>query len=170
MAQKKTIIIGASSGIGREIAIRYAAAGHKVGITGRRESLLIELKQKFPENICTSCFDVMQYNSRERIDTLIDELGGLDILLYNSGYGDPSLELKWEVENQTTSTNVNGFVDIVSCVFNYFVKHGYGQIALTSSVAAVRGNGWAPSYSASKAFMSNYAKGLSIKASKLKKI
>jgi short-subunit dehydrogenase len=169
MAQKKIIIVGASSGIGREIAFRYAAMGHKVGITGRRPNLLNEVKEKFPETIVTSSFDVMQNNNLEHIKLLIDELGGLDILLYNAGYGDPSLELKWEVENQTTKTNVNGFVEVVSCVFNYFVEQGYGQIALTSSVAAVRGNSWAPSYSASKAFMSNFAEGLSIKAKRLKK-
>lgn len=46
---------------------------------------------------------------------------------------------------------MNGFVEIVSYVFNYFVQNGYGQIAITSSVAAVRGNSWAPAYSASKA-------------------
>lgn len=168
MAQKKIIIVGASSGIGREIAYRYAAMEHKVGITGRREDLLNELKQKFPEHIFISCFDVMQYDNQQKIKSLIDELGGLDLLIYNSGYGDPSTELKWEIEEQTTKTNVNGFVEIVAYAFNYFVQQGYGQIAITSSVAALRGNSWAPSYSASKAYMSNYAEGLSIKAKKLK--
>jgi short-subunit dehydrogenase len=64
---------------------------------------------------------------------------------------------------------VNGFVAVVSYAFNYFVQQGYGQIAITSSVAAVRGNSWAPAYSASKAFISNYAEGLNIKAKRLKK-
>lgn len=168
MIQKKIIIVGASSGIGREIACRYAGIGHKIGITGRRENLLNEVKQIFPENIFISCFDVMQHNNEEKINTLIDELGGLDLLIYNSGYGDPSSELKWEIEEQTTKTNVNGFIQIVAYAFNYFVQQGFGQIAITSSVAALRGNSWAPSYSASKAFMSNYAEGLSIKAKKLK--
>jgi short-subunit dehydrogenase len=169
MAQKKIIIVGASSGIGREIACKYVVNGDKVGVTGRRENLLKELKEKFPEQIFTSCFDVMEKENQEKIQQLINDLGGLDLLIYNSGYGDPSKELSWEIENTTIKTNVNGFVEIVSYAFNYFVRQGYGQIAITSSVAAVRGNSWAPAYSASKAFMSNYAEGLNIKAGRLKK-
>lgn len=169
MAQKKIIIVGASSGIGREIACKYVVKGNKVGVTGRRENLLNELKENFPQQIFVSCFDVMENKNQQKIKQLINELGGLDLLIYNSGYGDPSKELNWEIENATTKTNVNGFVEIVSYAFNYFVDQGYGQIAITSSVAAVRGNSWAPSYSASKAFMSNYAEGLNIKAKRLEK-
>jgi short-subunit dehydrogenase len=169
MAQKKIIIVGASSGIGREIAYKYVADGNMVGITGRRENLLSELKEKFPGQIFSSAFDVMGSENKEKIQQLIKEIGGLDILIYNSGYGDPSKELNFEIENTTTKTNVNGFVEIVSYAFNYFVQQGYGQIAITSSVASVRGNSWAPAYSASKAFMSNYAEGLNIKAKRLKK-
>jgi short-subunit dehydrogenase len=169
MVQKKIIIVGASSGIGREIACKYAGIGHKVGVTGRREHLLNELKEKFPEQIFVSCFDVMQNDNRQRIQQLIGEMDGLDILIYNAGYGDPSKELDWSIENTTTRTNVNGFVEIVSFAFNYFAQQGRGQIAVTSSVASVRGNSWAPAYSASKAFMSNYAESLNIKAKRLKK-
>jgi short-subunit dehydrogenase len=169
MAQKKIIIVGASSGIGHEIACRYVEKGNRVGITGRRENLLNELKQKYPAQIFISAFDVMGNENQEKIHQLIDEIGGLDILIYNSGYGDPSKELNFEIENTTTKTNVNGFVEIVSYAFNFFAEQGYGQIAITSSVASVRGNSWAPAYSASKAFMSNYAEGLNIKARRLKK-
>lgn len=169
MAEKKIIIVGASSGIGREIACKYVAVGNKVGITGRRENLLNEVKEKFPKEIFVSCFDVMANENQKKIKQLIEELGGLDILIYNSGYGDPSKDLNWVIENATTKTNVNGFVEIVSYAFNHFVAQGHGRIAITSSVAAVRGNSWAPAYSASKAFMSNYAEGLNIKAKRLQK-
>lgn len=169
MAQKKIIIVGASSGIGREIACKYVADGNMVGITGRRENLLNELKEKFPSQIFTSVFDVMGNENQEKIHQLIEEIGGLDILIYNSGYGDPSKELNYEIENTTTKTNVNGFVEIVGYAFTFFAEQGCGQIAITSSVASVRGNSWAPAYSASKAFMSNYAEGLNIKAGRLKK-
>lgn len=169
MAQQKIIIVGASSGIGCEIACKYVANENKVGITGRRENLLNELKKKYPDQIFVSAFDVMSGNNQQKIKNLIEELGGLDLLMFNAGYGDASKELNFEIENATTKTNVNGFVEIVNYAFNYFVQQGYGQIAITSSVAGVRGNGWAPAYSASKAFMSNYAEGLNIKAKKLKK-
>jgi short-subunit dehydrogenase len=169
MAEKKIIIVGASSGIGREIACKYVANGDKVGITGRRENLLNELREQYPDQVFVSCFDVMGNENLQKIRQLIGDLGGLDLLIYNSGYGHPSNELNLDIENTTTKINVNGFVEIVSYTFNYFVAQGHGQIAITSSVAAVRGNSWAPAYSASKAFMSNYAEGLNIKARRLQK-
>jgi short-subunit dehydrogenase len=61
-----------------------------------------------------------------------------------------------------------GFVKIASFSFNYFRKQRHGQLAVISSVAALRGNSFAPAYSASKAYVSNYAEGLNIKARKLK--
>ena len=169
MVRNKAIVVGASSGIGREIVCKYAEKGWKVGITGRRENLLNELKEKYPDQIITAAFDLMGNENIQQINSLIGKLGGLDLLIYNAGYGDPSVDLNCETENITTKTNVNGFVEVVSFTFNYFVRQGYGQIAITSSIAALRGNSWAPSYSASKAFMSNYAEGLNIKSRKLKK-
>jgi len=169
MIVKKIIIIGSSSGLGRELAILYAQQNHSVAITGRRHELLEELKIKYPNNIITSAFDVTAGDNQKQIKLLIQKSGGLDLLIYNAGYGDPSLELVPETERLTTLTNVNGFVEIVSYAFNYFVQQGHGHIALISSISALRGNSWAPAYSASKAYMSNYAEGLSIKARKLKK-
>ena len=164
----KILIIGATSGIGKELALMYAQQGHNVGITGRRQALLMELKNSYP-SIITACFDVTGDRNSAHLEKLIADLGGLDLIIYNSGFGDPSKELITETEIATTKTNVNGFVEIVAYAFTYFVEQGYGQIALTSSIAALRGNSWAPAYSASKAFMSNYAEGLNIKARRLKK-
>ena len=169
MPLKKIIIVGSSSGLGKELARMYAQQKNQVAITGRRLELLEELKNEYSDNIIASVFDVTTDDNKKQIDSLIKKLGGLDLLIYNAGFGDPSIELVPETERLTTLTNVNGFVEIVSHVFNYFVAQGYGQIALTSSLSALRGNSWTPAYSASKAYMSNYAEGLSIKARKLKK-
>lgn len=166
---KRIIIIGASSGIGKELAIRYAEKGNYVGITGRRHSLLQEIKERFPHNIVTACFDVTGADNQHHVQQMIDALGGLDLFIYNSGFGEPSQNLNLTTELETTKTNVHGGVELTAYAFNYFVKTGKGQIALTSSVAALRGNSWAPAYSASKAFLSNYAEGLNIKSRKLKK-
>ena len=169
MERKRVIIVGASSGIGREIACKYVEHGCKVGITGRRLSLLKEMQEKHPDQVCIASFDVTSGGIAANILQLINELGGLDLLIYNAGFGEPSAELDCGTELLTTRTNVNGFVEIVSFAFNYFMDQGYGQIALTSSVAALRGNSWAPAYSASKAFMSNYAEGLNLKVWKHRK-
>jgi len=90
------------------------------------------------------------------------------LFIYNSGYGNPSARLDWEIDKETTLVNVNGFVEIVNFAFNYFVTEGKGHIAATSSIAAIRGNSFAPAYSASKAYMSTYMEGLFIKAGRLK--
>jgi short-subunit dehydrogenase len=164
---KKVIIIGATSGIGRELAKHYLKDQYMVGISGRRKELLDSLEQEFPGNIFTACFDVTGNDNIKHVNTLIGQLGGLDLLIYNSGYGEPSEKLSWEIDKQTTLTNVNGFAEIVNHVFNYFVQQDHGQIAAISSVAANRGNRWAPAYSASKAYMSVYLEGLQIKAAKM---
>ena len=164
----KVIIIGATSGIGRELAKMYAAKNWLVGATGRRRELLNSLQQDFPDNILTECFDVTGDENVECIKNLTQQLGGLDLLIYNSGYGDPSKKLDWEIDKNTTQINVNGFVEIVNFTFNYFVLEGKGHIAATSSIAGIRGNSFAPAYSASKAYMSTYMEGLYIKAAKLK--
>ncbi|HEU4469898.1 MAG TPA: SDR family NAD(P)-dependent oxidoreductase [Flavisolibacter sp.] len=164
---QKLIIVGASSGIGYEMACIYAARGARVAVTGRRQVLLQALQDRFPDRVITSCFDVRGSDNAIRIKELIDRLGGLDLLIYNAGYGEPSRELNLDEEMATTATNVSGFVEITGIAFNYFREKGGGQIALTSSVAALRGNAWAPAYSASKAYMSIYAEGLNLKAAML---
>jgi short-subunit dehydrogenase len=166
---KKIIIIGATSGIGRNMAELYAAKGNIVGITGRRNELLDEIKALYPGKIETECFDVTGTENLERLTYLIQKIGGLDILVYSSGVGEASKDLDWQVDKMTVETNVNGFVEIANWSFNYFIKQGYGSMAVISSIAANRGNSWAPAYSASKAFQSNYFEALAIKAKRMRK-
>jgi short-subunit dehydrogenase len=161
------IIIGATSGIGRTLAKQYLALGHTVGVTGRRQTLLQELKTEFP-NVHVRCFDVQGEKVIDELQELIEYMGGLDLLIYSAGYGEPSDELVQETEIDSTATNVMGFVKAATFAFNYFLKQRHGQLAVISSVAAVRGNSHTPAYSASKAYISNYAEGLNIKARKLR--
>jgi len=166
---KKIIIIGATSGIGRKMAELYAAAGNIVGITGRRMELLDEIENMFPGKIKTECFDVTGNENIERLTALIQKTGGMDILVYSSGFGDLSKGLDWELDKLTVDTNVYGFIQITNWTFNYFISQDHGSMAVISSIAANRGNSWAPAYSASKAFQSNYFEALAIKVKKMKK-
>ena len=165
---KKVIIIGATSGIGRELAKLYAQNNWLVGITGRRKPLLDSLQEAFPNNIVRECFDVTKDDNIKHMQFLLQQLGGLDLLIYNSGIGEPSEKLDLTIDVNTTKTNVLGFIEIVNFAFNYFEKEGKGHIAAISSIASIRGNSLAPAYSASKAFMSNYMEGLYIRSSKIK--
>ncbi len=164
---KKIIIVGATSGIGRELAKLYANAGWLVGATGRRQDLLYTLQLEYPNQVITECFDVMSSDRISHVESLIEKLEGLDLLIYNSGFGDVSEKLDLEVDRITVDTNVNGFLEIVNFAFNYFVQQGHGQLATTSSLASIRGNSFAPAYSASKAFQSVYFEGLHMKAKKM---
>lgn len=167
-SNKKVIIIGATSGIGKALAELYAKAGCTVGITGRRQELLDQLQQQYPHKIVTGCFDVQGNDNIAHVTSLIQQTGGMDLLIYNAGFGDPSPTLNWQLDKTTYETNVKGFIEIVHYAFNFFVQQGYGHIAATSSIAANRGNSLAPAYSASKAFMSVYMEGLYMKAKRMK--
>lgn len=166
---KKIIIIGATSGIGKELALLYLKNGHKIAITGRRQNLLDEFQQQFPQQITTACFDVMGNDNIHHLEELIQQLGGMDIFIYNSGYGDISERIDAVIDNTTIKTNVNGFAEMTGWVFNWFCEKGEGQIAATSSISANRGSSFAPAYAASKAFMSTYMEGLHLKNRRLKK-
>jgi len=166
---KKIIIIGATSGIGRKMAELYAAAGNIVGITGRRKELLDEIENMFPGKIKTECFDVTGNENIERLKRLIQKTGGVDILVYSSGVGEPSKKLEWRIDKPVVDTHVNGFIEISNWSFNFFIEQGEGHLAVISSIAANRGNSWAPAYAAAKAFQTTYYEGLSIKAERIKK-
>ncbi len=164
---KKIIIIGATSGIGREMAKIYARAGNLVAVTGRRNELLHSLQLEFPDNIITECFDVTGNENIAHVDNLVKKMNGLDILIYNAGYGDVSEKVDWQIDKQTVDTNVKGFIEIVDHAFNYFQQQGHGQLVTTSSIASIRGSSYAPAYSASKAFQSIYFEGLYMKIKRM---
>ena len=165
-SNKKIIIIGATSGIGRAVATLYAQRGAVVGITGRRSELLNEMRQQYA--VHTECFDVTSSHNIQHLQNLLQKTGGMDVLIYNAGYGEVSRSLEWELDKKMVDINVNGFVEIINFAFNYFVKQGHGHVVTTSSIAAIRGNSQAPAYSAGKAFQSVYFEGLYMKAKKMK--
>ena len=166
---KKAIVIGATSGIGKELAKILAQNNFIVGITGRRENLLRELKKENPESFIIKSFDIsLPDNNYKNLSELVTELGGLDLIVINSGTGNGNDNLDFKIEKETIDTNILGFTEISGWAFNYFSKQGFGQIAIVSSIAGIRGGRFAPAYSASKAYQINYIEGLRQKANKLK--
>jgi short-subunit dehydrogenase len=140
--------------------------GHHVGVTGRRREILNDLEKRFPGQVSAAPFDVTRPGVTEELADVVRRMGALDLFVYNAGCGEPSEVLDTDAELRKVHTNVTGFTECMCFAFGYFSRQGQGHIALTSSVAALRGNSWTPAYSASKAFMSNYAEGLRIKARK----
>jgi short-subunit dehydrogenase len=166
---KKAIVIGATSGIGEGLAKILTDNQYKVGITGRRTELLETLKSQKPQDYFISSFDVSDTEIiEEKLSALVSELGGLDLLVLCSGTGDLNETLDFSIEKRTIDTNVLGFTCVADWAVNYFEKQQSGHLVAISSVAGLRGNGIAPSYSASKAYQINYLEGLRQKAYKLK--
>ncbi len=165
---KKAIIVGASSGIGLELARIMAGAGYRVGLAGRRLELLETLRKELPGDARVKRLDVTQPDAAARLKELAAELGGADVVVISSGTGFPNLELEWGKEKQTIDVNVYGFTAMATAAFDYFHEKGAGHLVGISSIAAIRGGGDAPAYNASKAFVSNYLEGLRQNAAKRK--
>lgn len=166
---KKAIVVGATSGIGKELALLLANNNYQVGITGRRTALLSETKQINPDHFITKTFDVTQTETvPQYLQELVNELGGLDLLVMSSGIGELNKPLDFAIEKATIDVNVSGFTCVADWTFNYFWKQKSGHFVNLSSIAGIRGSGIATSYNASKAFQSNYTEGLRQKATKLK--
>ena len=164
---KKVIIVGATSGIGRSLAKLLADNNYLVGITGRRTNLLEDIKAEKPDSYIIKSFDTTQTQTiPKHLNELSQELAGVDLLVISSGTGDLNESLDFEIEKRTIDTNVSGFTSIAGWAFNYFQTQGYGQLVAISSIAGLRGNYQASSYSATKAFQINYLEGLRIKAAK----
>lgn len=89
----RIIIIGATSGIGREVAKFYIAQGWQVGVAGRRAEELESLRKEAPEQVSTQVLDVTLEDAPCRLQSLIDKVGGMDLFLLSSGIGYRTLPL-----------------------------------------------------------------------------
>lgn len=152
----KIIIIGATSGIGREVAKLYIAQGWQVGIAGRRAEELEALRKSAPLQVFTEVLDVTLEDAPIRLQSLIGKVGGMDIFLLSSGIGKQNPTLTSDIELRTAATNVEGFIRLTNAAWHYFEQQGYGHIAAISSIAGTKGLGIAPAYSATKRFQNTY--------------
>ncbi len=164
---KKAIVIGASSGIGKELAITLAKNGYEVGLMARRTELLESLQKEIPTRTYIDHLDLIQLsNAVGKMQNMAQKMEEVDLIVLNSGVGFLNPELDWLKEKQTLDVNVCGFCALAGEAFKFFSKQGHGHLVGISSIGALRGNPIAPAYNASKAFMSNYLEGLRKKAYK----
>ena len=153
---KKVIIIGATSGIDREVALIYIAQGWKVGVAGRREAELEALRSAYPEQVSAQALDVTKEDAPQKLQALIEQVGGMDVFLLSSGIGKQNPTLETGLELTTAATNVEGFIRMTNAAFHYFEQQGHGHLAVISSIAGTKGLGAAPAYSATKGFQNIY--------------
>jgi short-subunit dehydrogenase len=164
---KKAIIIGASSGIGRELASVLSANDYTVGLAARRLELLTELQKEMPEKSHIKRIDMAQTAEAMRLlKELIEEMGGADIIIICAAICIYNPDLNWENELNTVNVDVVGVTAMINVAFKYFCEKGSGHIVGISSFKALRGGGSSPAYNASKAFLSNYLEGLRVNSKK----
>lgn len=154
------IIVGATSGIGREVAQRYINRGWTVGILGRRTDLLEAVAAR-QVNVTYETCDVCDMDQCvAALQRIYDRMGGLELFLQCSGIGRINPTLDSFVEQSTVDTNVRGWTACVCWAWNIFLQQGYGHLAAITSIASLRGLTPAPSYSASKAYQAHYLEAL----------
>ncbi len=156
---KRIVIIGASSGIGKKVAEDFAQAGWDVAIAARRADKLKAIAQKYPESMIYKAIDVTEDDAVERFNDLIEENGGMDVLLFASGVGFTNPELLPGKDDEILEVNVKGFTRIINAAYIYFKNTANlrrGRIAAITSVAGTKGIGIAATYSASKRYQQNY--------------
>lgn len=154
---QRVVIIGATSGLGWEMAHLFLQAGCRLGIAGRRNDRLEALQQTAPDRIVIQPMDITTPQAPQLILDLIGQLGGMDILVLTAGVGWQNTDLILATEELTGQTNTLGFMRVVNTAFNYFRQHQQpGHIAVISSIAGTQGLGVAPAYSATKKFQSTY--------------
>ena len=153
---KRAIVIGASSGIGFEVAQLLLSEGWKVGVASRR----MELLQKVGNVEVAEQIDVNDPDASKQLREMINQMGGIDLFFYAAGVGKQNRDLKEDIELMTTTTNGLGFVRMIGEAFRYFAERGEGHIAAINSIAGTKGLGPAPSYSATKAMQNGYLQAL----------
>ncbi|WP_227807488.1 SDR family NAD(P)-dependent oxidoreductase [Lutibacter profundi] len=166
---KNALIIGATSGIGKELAKLLVADNYKVVITGRREKLLQQIKETNPNKYIVKIQDITNLKSCEVLfSELENELKTIDLIVFSSGVGNPNYKLEWDKEFPILQTNVIAATKIYGLAYNLFRKQGYGHLVGISSIASIRGNRHVPAYFASKAFQANYLESLWMKGKRSK--
>lgn len=165
---KRVIIVGASSGIGRELALRFAKEGCVVGIAARRIEELQKIREEYgEESIKIAQMDVCEPTATDALDSLISEVQRPELLIYASGIGKQNPSLDETIEINTVKTNCEGMVRIVDQFLNYvkndssYTPKSRAHIAVISSIAGTEGMGSAPAYSATKRMQSTYLTALS---------
>ena len=158
--KKKAIVIGASSGIGLEVARLLLKEGWTLGVAARREDRLRQLKSEFPEQVEVARLDVVDDNAQDRLHQLIQTIGGMQLFFYASGVGRQNRNLGEEIELSTVRTNALGFTRMIGEAYRYFAAYGGGHIAAITSIAGTKGLGPSPSYSATKALQATYLEAL----------
>ena len=159
---KNVWITGASSGIGKALAIKFSTEGWHVAASARRENLLQDLN-KTNSNIHSFPLDVIDEPRTKKIfQDILVKFQAIDICIFCAGIHDPDAEKNINTEKirEIMETNFFGTLNCIMAVNSYFRERKSGHISLVSSVAAYRGLPAASGYCASKSALTSLAESL----------
>ena len=159
---KNIWITGASSGIGKALALKFASEGWQVAASARRENLLDELNKK-NSNIHSFPLDVKNEGKVKKVfEDIIQKFKSIDIVVFCTGMHDPDSEKKLNSEKirEIMETNFFGTLNCITAVSNFFREKKSGHISIVSSVAGYRGLPAASGYCASKSALTSLAESL----------
>ena len=155
------LITGASSGIGKELALLYIAKGHKVALLARRLPLLEEIKESIPsplkENVRLYQCDVTRKEAVQKtLSHCIEKMGKIDCVIANSGvsHSSPGDELDSKLYEKTHQVNFMGAVYTFEAIIPHMIEMKTGHLVSISSLASFRGLPEAGAYCSSKAALS----------------
>ena len=159
---RKVWITGASSGIGKALAIKFANEGWKVAASARREDLLKELADKY-SNIKSFPLDVTDVDKCKSVfKEILEKFENIEICVFGTGIHDPKSEKKFNLEKIKKIMEVNffGTMNSINSIYDYYREKKSGQISIISSVAGYRGLPAAGAYCASKSALTSFAESL----------
>lgn len=165
---KKAVVIGASSGIGKELAIQLTNQNYQVTITGRRKELLNQIVATNSHLLNAVEMNVCNVDeTHEKFEHILHQNRTIDLLVFCAAIGSND-ELDTLNDIQLIETNVKGFITTINWFYRLFEEQKFGHIAVITSIAGLRGSRIASTYFAAKAFQINYLEGLKQRSSKLK--
>ena len=162
MNNKVIWITGASSGIGKSLAIKFANEGWQVAASARRENLLKELSDT-SSNIHSFPLDVTDSQKCKNVSKeIINKLENIEICVFCTGIHDPKSERSLNLEKVKKIMEVNffGTINSINSVYDYFKEKESGHISMVSSVAGYRGLPAGGAYCASKSALTTFAESL----------
>ena len=162
MSNKVIWITGASTGIGKAIAIKFSKNGWNVAISARRLELLEEISKQ-NQNVFSFPLDVTNKDDCHKVFTEIkNKLGKIDLCVFSTGTWDPKKEKEIDVEQIENVMKVNffGTLNSIKSVEKYFKDLGEGHISIVSSIAGYRGLPNSTGYGPSKSALNNLAESL----------
>ena len=159
--QKKIWITGASSGIGKAVAEKFAKEGWQVAVSARRKEILDQMAKD--HNIYSFPIDVVdEQNCKITFQKIISEFTEIDLCIFCSGTYDPKKEKEIDIKQSKFIMDVNyfGVLNCVKSVEKYFKDKKNGHISIVSSIAGYRGLPNSSGYGPSKAALNNFAESI----------